>query len=191
MSDELDELTTEQRVRLLQIARKTIFHWVSRNTMPSLEEEDQRLHSPEGAFVSLHIGDRLRGCIGRFDGGGPLFKTVMEMAVSAAFEDPRFPPLRTDEVPRTDIELSILSPLRVVDAGEVSVGNHGLLISQGRARGTLLPQVATQYEWTREEFLSQTCQKGGMDAMAWKADDCVIQVFDADVFSESEMRPVR
>jgi len=191
MSDGLVELTTEQRVRLLQIARKTIFHWVSRNTYPSLEEEDQRLNSMEGAFVSLHIGDRLRGCIGRFDGSAPLYKTVMEMAVGAAFEDPRCPPLRTDEVPRTDIELSILSPLEVVDASAVDVGKHGLLISQGRARGTLLPQVATQFEWTREEFLSQTCQKGGMDAAAWQQDDCVIQVFEADVFSESQMRPVR
>jgi AmmeMemoRadiSam system protein A len=191
MAEPLLALTLEQQIQLLKIARLTILHYVSRTTMPNLEESDERLHSTEGVFVSLHIGDRLRGCIGRFDGDGPLYKTVMEMAVSAAFQDPRFPPLRSHELPKTDVELSILSPLQVVKPKEVEVGRHGLLVSQGRARGTLLPQVATQYEWSREEFLGQTCEKGGLEADAWKDDDCVIQVFTADVFSESEMRESR
>lgn len=185
------QLTRSQKIRLLRIAREAIFQYINRGKVPTIEEEDPRLLEEQGVFVSLHIGDRLRGCIGNFVGEGPLFKTVVDISVGAAAHDPRFAPMRMDEVPRTEIELSILGPLQLVGAEEVVVGDHGLLITVGRNRGTLLPQVATQYDWSREEFLSQTCQKAGLDRDAWRSSDARIEVFTAEVFAESDMRPVR
>ena len=188
MSDELTPFSHEQKIRLLRIARQVIFHFVSRGKAPHLEETDERLLATQGVFVSLHTGDRLRGCIGTFQGEGPLYLTVADIAIGAASRDPRFAPLRMDDVPRTEIELSVLSPLRPIAPEDVEVGKHGLLVTQGRSRGTLLPQVATQYGWSREEFLDQVCLKAGLPASAWKDPDCHLAAFTAEVFSESDMR---
>ncbi len=184
-------LTHAQHVRLLRIAREAIYHHVSRGRRPPVTESDPALLQPLGCFVSLHVGDRLRGCIGTFDDATPLVENVSRMAVSAASEDPRFAPLRMDEVPKIDIELTVLGPLVPARAEEVEVGRHGVLISRKRARGTLLPQVAVQHGWTREEFLAQTCQKAGLDSEDWRLPDTSIQVFEADVFSESALREAR
>lgn len=188
MIDELTPLTRDQKIRLLRIARQAIFHYTTRGTQPRLDEADPRLQEKQGVFVSLHMGGRLRGCIGTFEGEGPLFQTVVDIAVGAASRDPRFSPIRMDEVPRTEVELSVLTPLEPIAAADVEAGKHGLLVSQGRARGTLLPQVATQYGWDREEFLAQVCIKAGLPREAWKDEDCRLAAFTADVFSESQMR---
>ena len=184
-------LTPNQKIRLLRIAREAVYYHVSRRRTPAISENDARLAEEQGLFVSLHIGDRLRGCIGRLHGEGPLYDAVAEMAVSAATRDPRFEPLRMDEVPRIDIELSILSPMAPIAPEDVVVGRHGLYVAKGRARGTLLPQVATQYGWDREEFLAQTCAKAGLPRDAWKDPECEILAFEAEVFSESELRDQR
>ena len=189
MAEDFPPLTQNQKIRLLRIAREAIYYLVSRGKAPEVVEPDPRLSVTQGVFVSLHIGDRLRGCIGTFAGSGPLHRTVVEMAVSAASDDPRFSPLRMDEVPRVDIELSVLGPLRDIRPEDVVVGKDGLLVAMGRSRGTLLPQVAEQYGWTREEFLSQTCVKAGLDQDDWRDGDCRIQAFTAEVFCESQMRP--
>ncbi len=188
MASDPPELTREQRIRLLRIAREAVFKFVSRSVVPQIDEEDDRLKVEQGVFVSLHIGERLRGCIGTFESDDPLYRTVIEMAVGAATRDPRFSPMRMDEVPKTEIELSVLSPLKTVAPDAVEPGEHGLLISMGRRRGTLLPQVATQHGWSRDEFLSQTCVKAGLEADAWQDPAATIQVFTADVFAESDMR---
>ena len=168
MVDTLEELTPDQRIRLLRIAREAVYQFIRRNKVPTIEEADERLHLQQGVFVSLLIAERLRGCIGTFEGEGPLYKTVVDIAIGAATRDPRFAPLRLDEVPRADIELSILSPLKTVQPDDVIVGTHGLLVTLGRRRGTLLPQVPAKYEWSREEFLSQTCLKAGLERDAWQ-----------------------
>jgi AmmeMemoRadiSam system protein A len=188
ISETYSPLTLDQKIDLLRIARESIYHFVSRGRAPASEVEDDRLTVPQGVFVSLHINDRLRGCIGTLTGDGPLHATVCDMAVSAASNDPRFAPLRMDEVPRIDIELSILGPLQTVSPKEVEVGAHGLFVTMGRTRGTLLPQVATQFSWSREEFLSQTCVKAGMPPEAWKDSECHIAAFTAEVFAESDIR---
>ncbi len=191
MADDLPDLTYEQKIRLLRVARNSVFKYVSRSVVPQVEEDDERLKAKQGVFVSLHIGDRLRGCIGTFEGDGPLVQTVVDMAVGAAARDPRFSPMRLDEVPKTEFELSVLSPLKAVAPEEVEPGRHGLLVTLGRKRGTLLPQVATQQGWDRETFLSQTCIKAGLDADAWRDETARIEVFTADVFCESDMRRPR
>jgi len=189
MTDALSPLTMDQKIRLLRLAREAIYHFVSRGKAPEIEEEDERLQVDQGVFVSLHINDRLRGCMGSLSGDGSLVKTVSNMAVCAVSEDPRFSPLRMDEVPKADIELSILGELRPAQLSDIEIGVHGLFVTKGRMRGILLPQVATQYQWSAEEFASQTCVKAGLERDAWKESDCRLDAFTADVFSESGLRP--
>lgn len=189
MADAPQPLSDVQKVRLLRIAREAVFTWINRTKKPLIQESDPRLLEKQGVFVSLHIGDRLRGCIGTFDPDGPLYEAVVDMSVGAATRDPRFGPMRIHEVPRVEIELSILGPLQPIAPEDVEVGKHGLLVQKGRRHGTLLPQVATQQGWTREEFLSQVAIKAGMEADDWKDPKTHVLAFEAEVFSETDMRP--
>jgi len=110
---------------------------------------------------------------------------VREMAPAAAFQDPRFKPLQADELPGLEIEISVLSPLRLIKStDEIEVGKHGLYIVRGMNRGLLLPQVATEYHWDRLTFLEQTCQKAGLPPDAWKDPRTQIYVFRADIFGD-------
>ncbi|MEJ2722513.1 MAG: AmmeMemoRadiSam system protein A, partial [bacterium] len=142
-----------------------------------------RLAQPRGAFVTLKIRGRLRGCIGAIEPLKPLRDTVAEMARAAALSDPRFHPLTEAELPDVDIEISALSPLRRIEsAADVVVGTHGILIEKGRARGLLLPQVATEHGWDAPTFLAYTCEKAGLDRSAWRDSDAKVFVFSAEVF---------
>ena len=178
-----------QKIRLLRVAREAVYQYAARGSAPSVEEDDERLKVRQGVFVSLHINQRLRGCMGMIIGDGPLCEAVSQCAVNAASEDPRFAPIRMDEVPKVDIELSVLGPMQRAEADDIEVGTHGIFVTKGRVRGILLPQVATQFNWTSEKFLSETCVKAGLDPEAWRDDDCFIEIFTAEVCCESEMRP--
>jgi uncharacterized protein len=136
-----------------------------------------------GVFVSLHKGGYLRGCIGHIEAVKPLAQTVRECAFSAAMFDPRFHPVTPDELSELRIEISVLSPFFEIAPEQVEVGVHGLLISQGARRGLLLPQVAVQWKWDRERFLTETCRKAGLDGNAWRH-GARIQAFTAQVFAE-------
>jgi AmmeMemoRadiSam system protein A len=149
-------------------------------TTPALETEC-------GAFVTLKKRGALRGCIGHVVGVKPLVRTVMEMAVQAAFHDPRFPPVTAGEVDDLTLEISVMSPLTEVgDVSEIEVGAHGLVIRAGGRSGLLLPQVATDYGWDRETFLEHTCAKAGLPSDAWKTEGVTILKFTAEVFGEEE-----
>jgi AmmeMemoRadiSam system protein A len=125
----------------------------------------------------------LRGCIGLIEAVKPLAETVQEMARSAAFGDPRFPPLTAQEFKDIDIEISVLTPFRQVkNVDEIQVGVHGLYLRNGSYRGLLLPQVATEHKWDRDTFLQQTCYKAGLPSLAWKDPKTEIYVFSADIF---------
>lgn len=180
-------LTTEQRNRLLQIARESIAA-VLEGRRPEVDpsELDPDLTRPSGAFVSLHSSDGdLRGCIGSIQPVAPLCEAVSTNAVNAAFRDPRFYPLRREELADLHIEISVMSPIEVVkSAQEIEVGRDGLIIRRGDRAGLLLPQVATEYGWDRETFLRQTCAKAGLPSEAWRAADCRIERFSAEVFSD-------
>jgi AmmeMemoRadiSam system protein A len=133
--------------------------------------------------VTLHKQGRLRGCIGQIHARQPLVRTVAEMAVAAAFEDPRFPPLRREELRDIDIEISVLTPLRrITDVGEIQVGTHGIYLRRGAYSGLLLPQVATEWGWDRNTFLEHTCEKAHLPKDAWKDKKAEIYIFSADVF---------
>jgi AmmeMemoRadiSam system protein A len=186
------ELTVEQQKNVLSLARITIKNALDRLPTPDPgkmpEFADEIFKKKFGAFVTLHIEGKLRGCIGYIVGMKPIPQTIIEMAIASAFKDPRFPPLRKEEFGRIDIEISVLTPIEPVsNAGEIQVGRDGLIISNGYRQGLLLPQVATEYKWSREEFLEHTCYKAGLPGDAWKWKDTKIEKFSAQVFGEKEL----
>jgi AmmeMemoRadiSam system protein A len=176
-----------QRTRLLRIAREAIAAALGGDPLVlDAVDLDPALTRLAGAFVTLHdqSGD-LRGCIGSIQATAPLLKAVASSAVSAALRDPRFPPVRPDELESLHLEISVMSPIvPVTNVEEIEVGRDGLIISRGGAAGLLLPQVASEYGWDRETFLSQTCRKAGLPADAWRAPGTRIERFSAEVFSE-------
>jgi AmmeMemoRadiSam system protein A len=137
--------------------------------------------------VTLTVRARLRGCIGRVEPDQPLRSMIPAVACSAAFADPRFPPVGAGELTALVIEISLLSvPALLADPGDVVVGRHGLVIASHGRRGLLLPQVATEYAWSREEFLDQVCAKAGLPPGTWREPGVRIHSFTAEVFSEEE-----
>lgn len=177
-------LSAEEKQALLRIARETIEAELAGKAPPGAPRKGA-LAEPRGAFVSLKKRGTLRGCIGFIEPRKPLAQTVEEMAAAAAFQDPRFPPLRKEELKDLRVEVSVLTPLRRVnDVGEIEVGTHGLYIRRGGRGGLLLPQVATEWRWDRDTFLKETCRKAGLAPEAWKDPETEIYVFSADVFGE-------
>jgi AmmeMemoRadiSam system protein A len=177
------QLSDQDKKTLHDIARQSIAAGLQRQSPPQLKEATGILQEPRGAFVTLHLRGCLRGCIGLIEAVKPLAATIQEMALSAAFCDPRFPPLTPQEFKDIDIEISVLTPLRrIKNIDEIQVGVHGLYIRQGSYRGLLLPQVATEYKWDRDTFLQQTCGKAGLPPTAWKDPKAEIYIFSADIF---------
>lgn len=178
-------LTDKEKNTLLKLARDTIEAKTLGKPLPHLPQAEGSLAETCGAFVTIHKKGRLRGCIGNMTGRGPLVRTIQEMAVASSTEDPRFDPVRPEELGDIKIEISVLSPMkRVQDVNEIEVGRHGILIRRGWQSGVLLPQVATEQGWGREEFLVNTCHKAGLPSDAWKDRHTVIEIFSAEVFGE-------
>ncbi len=175
-------LTIDEQRQFLALARQSIHARLTHGPRPHLDVPSARAHL--GAFVSLHVHGELRGCIGHPCADSPLGDVIARCAVSAAIEDPRFPPLTLAELAMAQIEISVLGPIEPVhDVSEIDVGRHGLILSQGFSKGLLLPQVATERGWDRNTFLSYTCRKAGLSPDAWKS-GARIEKFEALVFSE-------
>ena len=176
-------VSDEEKTYLKDLVKQSIGHRLGLTSAPDMTPVSENLRQKYGAFVTLKKDGMLRGCIGYIVGREPLFLTVAAMAVAAAFEDPRFPPVTAEEFEGLDVEISILSPLqRVPDVAAVTPGVHGLYLKQGQRSGLLLPQVATQWDWDRETFLGQTCYKAGLPLDAWKDPATEIYWFQAEVF---------
>jgi AmmeMemoRadiSam system protein A len=144
------------------------------------------LRRPGGAFVTLRRHGALRGCIGRLASDRPLAEVVASMAVAAATEDPRFPPLPPDELLDLEIEISVLSEPELLashDPEGIRPGRDGIVVRRGRRQGLLLPQVAVEHGWDAEAFLAAACRKAGLPREAWRKPDCDLFVFQAVVFT--------
>jgi AmmeMemoRadiSam system protein A len=179
------ELTDKEKATLLDIAKNAIKGEMSQQEMPELKIDSETLKQKRGAFVTLKKNGHLRGCIGYIKAYKPLWETVQEMAIAAAFRDPRFPSLKPDEVKELTFEISVLSPLkRIHDINEIEVGKHGLYMIRGHKSGLLLPQVATEYGWDRTTFLKETCHKAGLQQDAWMDEATEIYIFSADYFGD-------
>jgi uncharacterized protein len=175
-------LSKETREALKELARRAVAA-AARGDPPPRPPQLQDAPLRCGAFVSLHRGGALRGCIGTFQPRGALAETVIEMARAASLSDPRFAPLRPDELADLEIEISVLSPLVPCDdPAAIEVGRHGLEIVLGRHSGVLLPQVASEYGWSREQFLAHLCLKAGLPTDAWKSPEAKLYTFEAEVF---------
>ncbi len=180
-----ESLTTEEKSWLLDLARSTLEARLAKKPLPQPEVPRGPLRELRGAFVTLKIHGSLRGCIGYVIAREPLWLTVRDNVLNAALHDPRFPALTAEELPRTKIEISALTPLEFVDdPSDVEVGRDGLMIERGSARGLLLPQVPVEHGWDRDTFLDQTCHKAGMEPGCWRDQATRILRFRAEVFSE-------
>jgi len=181
-------LNKEQRVKMLDLARRSIETYLKTGKKLQVSESDPALVRQMGAFVTLREKGELRGCIGNMVGSRPLYLTIRDMAVEAATGDPRFTPLKAEALKNVDIEISVLSPMeRVAGAEMIKLGIHGVMVRRGFNSGVFLPQVAQETGWNKEQFLSYLCgQKAGLPADAWKDKDTELYVFTAEVFSEKE-----
>ncbi len=177
----------EKRI-LLRLARNSIgslFHKI--DSLKITTDDHPILSSQKGAFVTLTINNRLRGCIGYITSNFSLDKTVEDAAVQAAIGDPRFPKLTSDEFNLISIEVSVLSePFPMNNYDEIILGKHGLILSEGSQRGLLLPQVPIEHGMNKEEYLSALCEKAGFNPDLWRERILSIEMFTAEVFSEKE-----
>jgi AmmeMemoRadiSam system protein A len=188
--------TDAEKRELLQIARAAVTAQVTgvrpgsdRGLTPVEATCDPRVtpdQRPSGAFVTLKRNGELRGCLGTLECRRPLAEEVARLAASTSHEDPRFEPVRGWELADLHFEVSVLGPLEPIDPcapDAIVIGRHGLVVEQGSRRGLLLPQVATEWKWNREEFLAHTCRKAGLPGDAWQRAAHVYR-FDAVVFGD-------
>jgi len=174
----------DQRL-LLTIARRALEARVKRNPPPMVDCTGT-LAVRHAAFVSIHRCGDLRGCLGRLTLDTPLGQTIVHLAGVVADSDPRFSAVSLNELPDLQVEISVLTSPREIEAvTEIEVGRHGLIVEDGRRQGLLLPQVAVEHLWTRETFLEHTCLKAGLPRNAWRHGARVL-VFEAQVFGENQ-----
>jgi AmmeMemoRadiSam system protein A len=183
-------LTQAEKGILLLYAREYIR--ASYSNIPLSEFDFQKypnLQNPGGAFVTLTRDGDLRGCIGYVMAQKPLYQTIGEVSLLAATEDPRFLPLQEEELPDVLIEISVLSvPEALTDYDNITTGKHGLILNEPDGQGLLLPQVATEQNMNREEFLTAICQKAGLPANEWRKRTLNLFTFTAEVFGERKRR---
>jgi AmmeMemoRadiSam system protein A len=196
----MNRFAPAQRALLLSVARAALVNHLAQRLPPS-EAAAQAVNSALAAcaghlddellveaacFVTLWDGvhGQLRGCRGEFAAQQPLLDAVANMALAAALDDPRFPPLTLSEVPHLRIEINVLSPLTPILPEEVEVGKHGLLIVLGDQRGLLLPQVAVDHHMQRDTFLDALCWKAGLPENFWRHPEARLWSFETEAWEE-------
>ncbi|TFF84372.1 MAG: TIGR00296 family protein [Promethearchaeota archaeon] len=199
---EKEKFSLEDGRLLINFARDNIEYYLENNRrIPITEEIKKKFSEKYGAFITLNRidvdGNPLRGCIGYIEPTYPLFDIVHKVSISSALEDPRFPPITKDELDKIVIELSILTPpklLKVDDPKDyltlIEIGRDGLIVERGIRRGLLLPQVPVDHgrDWDVETFLKHTCNKAYLPDNAWKEKETKIYSFQAILFEENEPR---
>jgi AmmeMemoRadiSam system protein A len=177
-------ISDEGRVFLLRLARDAITARLHGLSPPATRPEEPVLCEHRGAFVTLKKRGRLRGCIGYIAGVSELWLAVRENAESAAFNDPRFPPVQGGEMPEIQIEISALTPLVPSLPEDVVVGRDGVVVERNGRRAVLLPQVAVEQGWDSETLLDATCRKAGLEFGCWREAGTTLETFSAEVFGE-------
>ncbi len=180
-----NEFSPEERVLLLRLAHESIMAMLEGREI-SLIPPTSHLAEPRGAFTTLYIRGKLRGCVGYVAPVAPLYRTIVESARGAAFEDTRFAPVSLKEALELEVSLSILSRLEPIQPEEVEIGRHGLVISLGNNRGLLLPQVPVEHVWDRTTYLEQTCKKAGLPPNAWQT-GARLEAFTTEAFSDRKI----
>jgi AmmeMemoRadiSam system protein A len=184
------KLTAEEKAFLLDVARRAVAAAVKGQEPPAVEELaaeagidlEPRLVQKRGAFVTLHLGESLRGCIGYIEGHKPLAEAVAANGRSSAVGDPRFVPVSERELPHLSIEVSALTPLvPVAGPEEIVIGRHGIVLEAGGRSSVFLPQVATEQGWDLETTLGHLALKAGLGPQGWQ-EGARYKVFEAEVF---------
>jgi AmmeMemoRadiSam system protein A len=177
-------LNRDQKTFLLDLARRTIKHYLEKGDSLKEKSDDPLLQEKRGAFVTLKAENELRGCIGYPLPHKPLIETVIDCAIASATQDFRFASIKEEELSQVKIEISVLTlPRKVKDVSEIRIGEHGIILSKGPHRGVLLPQVPVEWDWDLETYLNHGCLKAGLDDDEWKK-GATIEIFSAQVFSE-------
>jgi uncharacterized protein len=184
------ELSSKEKEILLSAARESIKSLFGKADIPPVDYKlYPNLKLNAGAFVTLKIKDELRGCIGFITSEQPVFDTVCEVSKHAAIQDPRFPPLTQKEFNSIEMEISILSPMKEIsEYSKIIIGKHGLLVEEGYNRGLLLPQVATENNYSVDQFLTSVCLKAGLPPDLWQRKKLNLKVFTALVFNEERSK---
>ena len=179
-------LSDTDRQSLLRLARSAIREAVSCGRILAEIPAAGIFSELRGVFVSIHVGKRLRGCLGVVEPEHPLGDSIVRCAIGAATRDPRFPPMRPDELDRFEIEISLLSAPRAIRPEEIQIGTHGLLICRGTHRGLLLPQVAVNHQLSAEQFLAETCRKAELAPDTWRDPEATLFGFTSEIFSSGK-----
>ncbi len=179
----MSRLSSEEFLALVAVARRAVSCAILESDLLDLPDCPPTLSEHRGAFVSLYVGGRLRGCVGQVENPGPLADVVARSAISAALHDSRFPSIRGEDIPALKIEISILTQPEPLLPEAIVVGQHGLLVINGKHRGLLLPQVAAQRNWSGQRLLEETCVKAGLARDAWRDAATRILGFTAEIFS--------
>lgn len=177
---------------LLKVSRETLENYTKNGKQINFEYPiTDGLYQVAGLFVTLHKNGRLRGCIGYILGQKPIWEEVIELTISSASKDPRFPPVKYSELNEIEIEISVLTPPeKISDATEIEMGKHGVIVKKDYRQGVFLPQVAKETLWDRDTFLNELCsQKAGLPPDAWKDKDTELFIFSAIIFNESNPKP--
>ena len=188
-----NQLTDSDGEKLVRMARTVVTEFLkTKNKMKLDKDFEEAFSSNAGVFVTLNHQSNLRGCIGYPLPDKKLFNALEEAAISAATEDPRFPPVTYEELDQIIFEVTVLTPPQEIDVSDpieypskIKVGRDGLIVKSGFNSGLLLPQVPTEYGWNEEEFLGHTCEKAGLPKDQWKDKDTKILKFEGIVFKEN------
>jgi len=183
----MPSLSEADRRAALQLARTAVVEAVTHRKVPDSFLSQGVFAERQGVFVTLHVHNRLQGCIGVIEAKEPLGEAIARCAASAALEDPRFAPMKTEQLGELSIEISLLSVMEPIDPESIEIGRHGLFVRLYAQRGLLLPQVAIEHRLTREQFLEETCRKAGLPREAWRDPEARLFGFTCEVFSETSL----
>ncbi len=183
-------ISEENGQYLVETAKKAILTYLEKNMRIAIPEDcPEELKEDLGVFVTLNKNQRLRGCIGYPEPVKSLIESTIEVAIAAAFNDPRFPELKKEEFDDLDFEVTVLTLPELIEVAhpkqyfdEIKIGRDGLIIQKGYARGLLLPQVAPENGFDAEEFLEHTCMKAGISADSWMDESCDVYKFQGQIF---------
>jgi len=182
-------LSEEDRGAILAATRQSVLHAVAHGQPSANIPGTGVFAQPCGLFVTLHVHGKLRGCIGVIEARCSLGESLVRCAADAALHDPRFSPLRAEEIAGLEIEVSLLSPMLPISPEDVEIGRHGLLVERGLRRGLLLPQVATEHRLSREQFLAETCFKAGLPRDAWRDPQTILYGFECVIVAGASRSP--
>lgn len=190
----MNMITSEEGEFLVKLAKNAIKTYLKDKIIIKVPENTpETLKEDMGAFVTLNKQEQLRGCIGYPEPIKPLVNSVIEVAISAAVQDPRFPPVSFHELDDIEVEVSVLTKPQIIQVAKpieypekIKLGEDGLIMESSFCRGLLLPQVAVEWHWDAEEFLANTCMKAGLNSDCWLDPEIKIYKFQSQIFEEKK-----